>query len=314
MEFLYILAGLILLFIIAEFIIARIFFGIAMKPHPFDPYKYDPEKHPEIAMVAKRTDEARLALDNFVNEELELISRDGHVLKGTYYMVPDSEYTVAFFHGHNCNGMVDHGTEAVYYTGCGYSVFIADQRASGRSGGDYYTFGVKESADAVDWCRLITVRYSPKAIFLQGRSLGASTVMMSVSEGLPSSVKGIIADCGFTSPYEEFCHVLKRNYKIPGFLVLPVTELYCRLKAGYGFKDKDTRRILKTCTVPMLLIHGDADDYVPTYMTNENYAALECEKELLIVPGARHAEAFRLEFDMCMKKCVEFIEKHGKEK
>ena len=47
------------------------------------------------------------------------------------------------------------------------------------------------------------------------------------------------------------------------------------------------------CELPMLFIHGDADDYVPTWMVYPLYEAKPGEKELWLVPGAGHAYSYR---------------------
>lgn len=307
---LYIIAGVILLFLIIELALGFGFFTYAMKPRPFKPEKIDPVKHPWVKRMLEKIEIAERRVDEQRSDALEMYSRDGYTLRGTYYINPDSEVTVALFNGYNMYGMADFAGVIPDLLDKGYSVFLPDQRGCGKSGGDYITFGVKESADVVDWCRLITLKYKPKSIFIMGRSLGAATVMMSAGEGLPSNVKGIIADCGFTSPYEQFRHVLKRDFRIPEFLVMPVTDMICGVKAKYRFKEKDTREILKNSPFPLLLIHGEEDDFVPTRMSYENYEAAGCEKELIIIPEAAHAEAFSKDHERCIKACFDFINKY----
>lgn len=43
--------------------------------------------------------------------------------------------------------------------------------------------------------------------------MGAAAVLMASNLCLPMSVRGIVEDCGFTSPEEEFRHVLKQSGK-----------------------------------------------------------------------------------------------------
>ena len=45
---------------------------------------------------------------------------------------------------------------------------------------------------------------------------------------------------------------------------------------------------LKNCQLPVLLIHGEADDFVPPEMSRRNEKACAGQKRLVMVPGAGH--------------------------
>ena len=111
---------------------------------------------------------------------------------------------------------------------------------------------------------------------------------------LPMSVRGIVEDCGFTSPEEEFQHVLKQSGK--GYLSRPLiwlTNLFCKALAGYGF--------------PVLVIHGEKDDFVPTGMGKKIYQAEAGEKEIWIAKGAGHAESYYLHREEYEHKVLGFF-------
>ena len=42
----------------------------------------------------------------------------------------------------------------------------------------------------------------------------------------------------------------------------------------------------------MLLIHGQADTFVPVEMSYENYSACAAKKKLIVVPGAVHGLSY----------------------
>ena len=48
---------------------------------------------------------------------------------------------------------------------------------------------------------------------------------------------------------------------------------------------------MKQSATPTLFIHGGADRGVPVWMAHRLYSAAACEKEILVVSGADHAEA-----------------------
>ena len=50
--------------------------------------------------------------------------------------------------------------------------------------------------------------------------------------------------------------------------------------------------ICEKAGVPVLFIHGEADAFAPCSMAYELYAACRSPKELLVIPGAGHAEAY----------------------
>ena len=54
----------------------------------------------------------------------------------------------------------------------------------------------------------------------------------------------------------------------------------------------DTRKILACSKIPILMIHGKEDDFVPCAMTQESYNACTGKKELLLVDGAKHGMSF----------------------
>ena len=75
---------------------------------------------------------------------------------------------------------------------------------------------------------------------------------------LPPQVKGIISDCGFTSPKEVFTHVLKTMYHLPSFPVMQGANLVNRKLAGYGMDECNASREVAKAKVPILFIHGES--------------------------------------------------------
>ena len=49
---------------------------------------------------------------------------------------------------------------------------------------------------------------------------------------------------------------------------------------------------LRNSKIPVLLIHGTDDHFVPVEMTYRNYCACASPKRLLIVPGADHGMSY----------------------
>lgn len=138
-----------------------------------------------------------------------------------------------------------------------------------KSEGRYITYGVKERHDLKRWI-LYTNRNlaaKNKDIFLCGISMGCATTLMAAGLDLPDNVKGIIADCGFTSPWDIIKHVAKERFHLPPFPLMYMVDLISEVVAGFGLKEVSIPEIMKRNKIPVLFIHGDADDYVPMWMT-----------------------------------------------
>ena len=244
-------------------------------------------------------------------EELTIRSRDGLKLCGSYLEAPDAKACMLLCHGYRSRGGLDFALvlRTLYEHGC--SVLVIAQRAHGRSEGKYIAYGVLERYDCQQWAWFLHAKLGGRVpIFLEGMSMGASTVMMAAELALPPSVVGIIADCGYNSPWEELRHCIKYRYHLPVFPVLPLTELMCRLVAGYSLKGASAAASLANSPLPLLIIHGMDDDFVPATMTAENYAAAAGEKRQILVPGARHALSYLVDRERLEKELLDFIDSH----
>ena len=129
-------------------------------------------------------------------------------------------------------------------------------------------------------------------ILLHGNSMGGATVLMTSGLELPDQVKGIIADCAFTSPKEVFTHVLHSMYHLPAFPMIQIADVINRKQAGYGLDECNAAREVRKAKVPVLLIHGDADTFVPCRMCEEIYKNCASPKKKLIVRGSGHCESY----------------------
>lgn len=246
-------------------------------------------------------------------EMVSITSFDGLKL-AAFYIPADVEKprgTLIVFHGYRSLATVDFAPEVQFLHDLGYRLIVPYQRSHGESEGEYICYGVLERFDARDWAKYAESRWPGEDIFLSGISMGCATVTMAADLDLPASVRGIVADCGFTSPWEIMAYLLKVQYRLPPFPLMNVVDLLARMKAHYALKGADSRKALAKTRLPVLFIHGAEDDFVPVFMTDQNFAACASEKELYKVPGAGHAQSFALDPDGCGEKMKAFFEKYG---
>ena len=221
-------------------------------------------------------------------EPMTITSFDGLQLQGTYYEYAPGAVIEIMFHGYRGSSERDMSGGVQRCFKLGHSALIVDQRSSGRSQGNVITFGVNESRDCLAWMNHAIERFGPDCrLMLTGISMGAATVMIAAGEDLPENVIGVLADCGYSSARDIIKTVI-RQMKLPANLLYPFVKLGARLYGHFDLEKYSPEEALKTCKVPVLLFHGEDDDFVPCSMSHENFAACASRKKLVTVPGAGH--------------------------
>ena len=260
-----------------------------------------------------RMEQAQEYIHAHTAEKLVISSFDGLRLSGLCLPLPgEARGVIVAFHGYRSLATVDFALEVEFFHRMGYHVVLPYQRSHGESQGRYITYGVKERFDCQSWARWAAQRFGEETpVFLMGISMGAATVLMAADLDLPESVRGIVADCGFTSPWDEMAHVARRDFKLPAFPLLYLLDLAARLRAGFGLKEGDARRSLSRGGLPVLFLHGEKDDFVPFSMTRENFAACRGEKALHTVKEAAHAQSFGMDTPGCERAIAAFLRKYG---
>ena len=243
-------------------------------------------------------------------EKTQITSEDGLPLVGQIYesREPGHKWLLGI-HGYT-GKKEDVENVASYFAQRGYNVLLPDMRAHGESGGTYIGMGWLDRKDVLQWIDAIVALDPEAEIILHGTSMGAATVMMAAGETLPANVRGIVEDCGYTSVWDIFADELSYLFGLPTFPVLNVSSLVAQVRAGYGFREASALRQVQKATVPMLFIHGSEDNFVRTDMVYALYDACPTEKELLVVEGAGHGEAYAMDPELYFDTVFGFIERY----
>ncbi len=237
---------------------------------------------------------------------VECYSFDGLWLKARYFDNSQKK-TAILFHGYRSSAARDFCCGLKLYTDLGFNVLLVDQRAQGRSEGRLMTFGVKESRDVASWVDFINKKYSPDKILLGGMSMGATTVLLAGGRELPENVKGIVADCGFTSPTEIIKSVSERFLKIKSGFLLPFINICCRVFGRFSIYGVSTEESMKNCKIPVLLIHGEKDTFVPCEMSHRAFKCCNDKCRLVTVENAYHAMSFLVDEDKITEEIKKFL-------
>ncbi len=224
---------------------------------------------------------AAKSLEQLPYEIVTTTSKDGILLSAKHYC-RGKDKLIVFVHGVHSYPPYCFGVFALEAYNKGYDLLIVDQRAHWQSGGQYITYGNKESDDLLCWLEKID---NVSEIFCFGVSMGAATLGFASDKIRDTRVKALVMDCGYTSTQNLIEHLLDAR-GVPLLLFKPA------MRWGKTMADamtNNTENCLKNTKIPVMFVHGDADTVVPVSATKKNYEACASKKNLEIVPNAGHA-------------------------
>jgi fermentation-respiration switch protein FrsA (DUF1100 family) len=265
-----------------------------------------PEGHIYEPFRAQMTEWIKMAR-SLPHRELFTTSCDGLRLRANYYEHHPGATIELLMHGYRGNTERDMSGAVARCFALGHSVLLVDQRASAGSEGHVITFGVMESRDCLSWIDVILQEIDPNAkIVIGGVSMGASTVMIAAGEQLPPQVIGGLADCGYSSAREIIKKVIaERGYPVE--FVYRFARLGGRIYGHFDVEERSPIEAMSHCTIPMIFLHGDTDDFVPHEMSVACYEACTAPKKMVTIPGAGHGLAYPVEPERYVREVGEFF-------
>lgn len=245
-------------------------------------------------------------------EPVQIQSFDGLALFGRYYHMDDGAPLQIQMHGYRGCAYRDFSGGHALARQMGHNVLVVDQRAHGKSQGQVISFGIKEREDCAAWVEYAYRRFGREIpIFLCGVSMGAATVLMASELPLRENVVGIIADCPYSSPKEIIIKVCA-DMKIPGKAAYPFVVLGGLLFGKFKLWSASAKEAVKHAKVPILLIHGEDDRFVPCNMGRDIYAQNPERITLETFPEAGHGMSYMVDtprYDAAVKtfshQCLE---------
>lgn len=276
-------------FLLAALIVYRIAFFVPKKERD-DHYhlppgpQFEAEREKMLALIR--------AQEKIPFERVFTTGYDGTTLSGRYYHVRDGAPLQIQFHGYRGTSVRDFCGGNKLARENGYNTLVVDQRAHGLSAGHTITFGVKERYDCKRWVEYAITRFGHGTpITLAGVSMGAATVLMASELDLPENVKGIIADSPYTTPKEILLRVCRDNH-IPTPLAYPLLYVGARVFGGFDWNAASAVEAVKHTRIPILLIHGEDDRFVPKEMSAEIEHACAGYVRRVTFPEAGHGISY----------------------
>jgi len=230
-------------------------------------------------------------------------------LRDTFVMMPSGErhhamyikgdsvdFTAVVIHGYKDNSVKYLHLVKMYNDLYRCNVLVPDLHAHGLSEGDEIGMGWNDRLDVEHWLSLLPSFFSVPADSMtaevHGVSMGAATVMNLSGDSLPPYVRGLIEDCGYTSVWDEFATQLRDQFNLRPFPLLYSSSLLCKLRYGWSFGEASPLRQLSKAKLPLLFIHGDSDDFVPSTMLQPLFDVCPTPKQQFIGKGSIHAYSF----------------------
>lgn len=285
--------------------------------HPEDNKTHDYEywfgrvyhKYPELEQWYDSLTTNQLLRDTFV------VANDG-LKRHAFILQHDSLATGAtvMVHGYmdNCVDMMRY--YYMHYEVLKRNVIVPELYAHGQSEGDYVRFGWLDRLDCSQiWIPMAHQLWPQLAIVQHGLSMGGATTMMTSGEEFADSLHltGFIDDCGYSDTYSLFKVKIGDEFNLPSFPIINIADWICGLKYGWRPTTSSALKQLAKCERPVLFIHGEADDYVPTAMVYECYEAKQHGyRELWVTPGAAHAASIHMHWEEYCQRVRTFINEH----
>ncbi|KAB2338968.1 alpha/beta hydrolase [Cytobacillus depressus] len=209
------------------------------------------------------------------------------------------------------HGVTENKTNSIKYMNLflerGFNTVIYDHRRHGDSGGETTSFGHYEKFDLktiVDWLK--KEKGANILLGIHGESMGAATMLL-YAGSLEDGADFYIADCPFSDFKELLTYRLKSDLKLPAAFILPIADLFLRLRQKYSIKQVSPISVIENIQKPVLFIHSEKDDYILPSMSENLYKRKKGPKMLYIAPIGAHAQSLNENRENYEKAIDEFL-------
>lgn len=194
-----------------------------------------------------------------------------------------------------CHGVTENKYNSIKYMNIflkrGFNAIIYDHRRHGLSGGKTSSYGFYEKYDLEAVVHELKRREGNDVMFgIHGESMGAATALL-YGGSIQDDAAFYIVDCPFSTFYEQVKHRMKFETSLPSWLVLPIGNLFLKIRDGYHFQDVSPLEAVKNISKPVLFIHSEHDDFIPASMSKQLFDAKKDNKQFFLATKGGHAQS-----------------------
>jgi len=214
-------------------------------------------------------------------ETVSFASRDGTRLSGWFLPARNTSGatdargargTVIHFHG-NAQNMTSHWRYVGWLPARGFNVLVFDYRGYGASGGTPTQRGLfEDSQAALDYARS-RPDVDATRLLVFGQSLGGNNAIAAVGAGNRAGVRAVAEESTFFS----YSFIANEKISSGGLLV--------------GNEYSAGKYVAALSPIPLLMIHGTADQVVSYKNAERLFEAAREPKQLITIEGGGHTDA-----------------------
>ena len=238
--------------------------------------------------------------------DAEFASSDGIPLRGWWNPGDASMPVIIFVHGLN-RSRLELLERAGESSKRGYGVLLFDLRNHGASGNAYTTIGIFESRDVCAASKWVQGKASGRPQVLWGVSMGASSAILAAKQC--PGFAAIIPDSSFLSFRDTVSHHLGLFFRLPRFPIANLIVGITAWRVGFDPNEGDVQAVVRNLNIPIMFIAGTADRRMPPALAEQMFKeSPNSLKQLLVIPGASHGEAFAADRETYLSSVYRFLE------
>ncbi|QEN05361.1 alpha/beta hydrolase [Thiospirochaeta perfilievii] len=247
--------------------------------------------------------------DKYIKEDILVESQYGYKIAGERILsgMDKSDKVMLFSHGvaTNRKSSIKYG---MFFLQLGWDVVIFDHRRHGDTlDGKFSGYGYYEKNDLNSVFNYIKRIYGASCrVGIHGESMGSAIAIQQAGEY--NNADFYIFDCPFSNLGKQLRYRLRVEYQLLGFIIIPLTNLFVKLRAGFSFKDVSPINFVDKIERPALFIHSRKDTYIKYNMCEELYHKKKGVKDLYIAEYGDHAESYTQNRDEYIKVVTSFLD------